>query len=921
MEPERWARIEELYHRAASLPPAERDRLIASECPGDQDLREQVMSLLEEDPAGDTFLSEPALAIAARLIADEIPVLTGRTLGPYVVQDLLGSGGMGDVYRGYDTVLGRAVALKMLPEAFHDDLARLKQFAQEAKFLASLTHPNIAAIYGLHEEDGIRALVLELVEGETLEDRLARGPLPLYDTVRIARQIGDALDCAHQRNVVHRDLKPSNIKVLPDGTAKLLDFGIATSLAGDTPHDDRHVIGTSVYMSPEQARGDAVDRRTDIWAFGYVLFEMLAGVRAATRTGVAAGGPDWSLLPSTVPAPMVALLKRCLEEDPRRRRRDIGDVLVDLDEALGETESAGAASSPSEVEASWRRPPVVIASGLALAIATFLAGWQVNRIGDPATRSAFPTWHKLTFEHGYVHSARFGPGGATVLYSASWQGEPFRVFTTTTQRPESQALDLPPAGLLAVSPEGELSLSLGCGYRPLNGSCLGTLARAPLLGGAPRKIAEQVQAADWGPRDAIAAVVGDALEFPLGTRLADRAGLVRVSPDGQRLLSSEPERHSGLAIVVRHGQQRQVLSRGWTYISGLAWTVDGKAALVTGIGPNSFDDVVVRVELDGRARAVLRAGPRIRVLDAAAPDRLLIDHSTDTRHTWIHDSAAAGGRRNVSWLGSSTVEAMADDGGMILITVRVGPTLEAGRPLTSRYPIYVRPTDGGPAAFLGYGFGRALSPDGRWALTVAPHEPDRVGASLVLHPLGTGAPSTLDGRGVFLGHRALNASFAGPDRILFDATRGETETALETFTQSIHGGAPVRLAHEPGQVVSPVAPDGERFISRRSDRSLWLATVAPGPSRRLPMTLQSNQIVRQWSADGRHVFVVTLLEDRWVVTRVEVATGSAQAHAEVMRDPLAERPGMNLRISRDGRMIVFSDTRILSALFLIEGAR
>ncbi len=942
MEAERWSRIEQLYHQAAALGGVDRVAFLTRECAGDQGLRVQIESLLEEDASGGSFLEEPALAIAARLVAGEIPVLTGRAFGPYQIEGLLGAGGMGDVYRARDTVLGRDVAIKILPEAFNEDPERLARFEQEAQFLASLSHPNIAAIYGVHAADGIRGLVLELVDGETLAERIRRGPLPLHDAARIARQIGEALDAAHQRGIVHRDLKPSNVKVARDGTTKVLDFGLAKSEAVDAPGDhpsspsiltesDRLILGTASYMSPEQARGDFVDKRTDIWAFGCVCFEMLTGTPAFRGKRADGAEPDWNLMPSTVPAGVTALLKRCLDEDPKHRRRDVGDVLADLDEALiGAAEPARsrlqaledprASSQPSSAEEKPVRHTALLTTlGLGLALSAFAVGWWGKGSGTAEMSRPFPTWHKLTFEEGFVHAARFGPGGETVLYSASWNGQPVQMFSTTTLSPESRALDLPPGGLLSVSPTGQLALTLSCVYRPSNGGCEGTLARAPLLGGAPRKLAENVLSADWGPRDTIAAVVGGRLEYPIGTRLADGAHLVRISPDGQRLVSAELGADGRLAVVARQGQGSQVLSRGWTFLSGLAWASDGTAIFVTGVGPDNNDDAVLRIAMDGTVRPVLRASSRIRVLDAAAPDRLLVDHSSASRRAWIHDSTAAGGRRDLTWLGSSAVDALSRDGRTMLLTVRIGPTLEGGRKVESLYPIYVRPTDGGPATFLGSGFGRALSANGRWALTVTRAARGGIESSLVLHPLGAGASRTLERAGVVLTNFALNASFAGSDRIVFDAARAGGE--LETFVQSIDGGPPVRVEHEPGQVVSPVAPDGERFVSRRRDGTLWMATLEPRPATRLTFSLQPNQFIRQWSDDGRSVFVVTLHDDRWVLTNVDVKTGKTVPHAEVMRDRLAQRPGVDLRISSDGRTIAYSDSRYVSSLFLIEGAR
>ncbi len=295
----------------------------------------------------------------------------GTRIGTFEITGLLGSGGMGEVYRARDTTLGREVAIKVLPEAFALDPNRLARFEREAQLLASLNHHNIGTIYGIHEGPadggrGSRALVLELIEGPTLADRLLPGAMSFEDARAIARQIADALDAAHERGIVHRDLKPSNIKVRPDGTVKVLDFGIAKANASfsgllDTVTLTAHgtsggvMLGTPGYMSPEQARGHDVDKRSDIWAFGCVLFAMLTGrkpfdgdtlsdVIAATLTH----DPDWSALPADLPEPIRRVLRRCLERDLRRRLRDIGDVCADLDEPIApRPDSSGTAATKS----------------------------------------------------------------------------------------------------------------------------------------------------------------------------------------------------------------------------------------------------------------------------------------------------------------------------------------------------------------------------------------------------------------------------------------------------------------------------------------------------------------------------------------------------------------------------------------------
>ena len=265
----------------------------------------------------------------------------GARRGPYEITAKIGAGGMGEVYRARDTKLDRDVALKILPEAFASDPERLARFEREAKTLAALNHPHIAHIHGLEESDGIRALVLEFVDGSTLADRIAQGPIPITEALSLARQIAEAMEAAHEQGIIHRDLKPANIKVRADGTVKVLDFGLAKALdpmsAGTVDvtasptitspammTDVGVILGTASYMSPEQARGQAINKRTDIWAFGCVLFEMITGRRAFpgatisdTIAAVLERSPDWTALPLATPPPVRHVLARCLEKDPK----------------------------------------------------------------------------------------------------------------------------------------------------------------------------------------------------------------------------------------------------------------------------------------------------------------------------------------------------------------------------------------------------------------------------------------------------------------------------------------------------------------------------------------------------------------------------------------------------------------------------
>src|SRR5436309_14092847 len=297
---------------------------------------------------------------------------SGTKVGPYEIVAPLGAGGMGEVYRARDSKLGREVTLKLLPPLFATDDDRVARFKREAQLLASLNHPHIGAIYGFEDADNVPALVLELVEGDTLYDRVRRGPLPLPEALAVAQQIADALDAAHRAGIIHRDLKPSNIKITPDGVVKVLDFGLAKALAAEGSGPDLSksptmtadgtiagvILGTAAYMSPEQARGQPVDKRTDIWAFGCLLFDMLTGSSAfgretVTDTIVAVVGaePSWKSLPADTPTAIRRLLTRCLQKDARRRLHDIADARIELDDAM----TTAVERAPGRLSRPWSR--------------------------------------------------------------------------------------------------------------------------------------------------------------------------------------------------------------------------------------------------------------------------------------------------------------------------------------------------------------------------------------------------------------------------------------------------------------------------------------------------------------------------------------------------------------------------------------
>ena len=368
----------------------------------------------------------------------------GQAVGPYVISGRLGAGGMGEVYRARDQKLGRDVAIKVLPPAFTANAERLARFAREARVLAALNHPNIGAIYGLEEGNGINALVLELVEGETLSARIERGPIPMQTALRIARQIADALDTSHEKGIVHRDLKPANIKITPAGDVKVLDFGLAKAAGGDSVPDlsqsptitvgGTHagvILGTAAYMSPEQARGQPVDKRTDVWAFGCVLYEMLAGRPAfsgSTMTDTLAAilerEPDWTALPRATSDAIHRLLRRCLEKDARLRLHDIADARIEIDDELRPDRTDPPLKSGRRLK--------ILSAAVALGALAIVTAWAVSRIPTSETSGSVlrlqinpPPGGQFGGRVGAnpSHNLALSPDGKTLVYSATVNGQ------------------------------------------------------------------------------------------------------------------------------------------------------------------------------------------------------------------------------------------------------------------------------------------------------------------------------------------------------------------------------------------------------------------------------------------------------------------------------------------------------------------
>ena len=925
MTADRWQRVKSLFEAAVDRPPAERAVFLAAETAGDDALRLDVESLLAADARDDRAIE--------RLPLTRVPLSSPPPrIGPYELGGLIGAGSMGDVYRARDTALNRDVALKVLPPLLALDPDRVARFRREAQVLAALNHPNIAAIYGLEEAGGVKAIALELVDGPTLADRIAQGPLPLDEALEIARQIADGLEAAHERGIIHRDLKPANVKLLGAGrpfqdrhVVKVLDFGLAKAWEGApepqlaaaptltaTLDRERTLLGTPAYMSPEQARGRTLDKRADIWSFGCVLYEMLTGREAFgeetisdTLAHVLERDADWQALPPATPSRVRDLLRRCLQKPLARRLRDIGDARLELDEA----------STPISEPPPRRRRPFEMAAGAALlALGLLVTGYLAGR--DRGLSA--PVFRQLTFRQGAITGARFAVDGRTVVYRRTWSGPP-ELFLIRPESRQPGAIGLVNAGIYSVSSRGDLAVALGC---RLNwGECLGTLAQVPITGGSPRAMVKNVIAADWSPDGSQIAIVAVSasrfrLEYPIDRVLYEPKGWIsdaRVSPRADRVAFLDHDQlgdTAGSVAVVDLEGRRTTLSTGWTSLHGLAWSPDGTEVWFSGSRTGkSGSSMLHAVSLGGRERTVFSAPGLLKLHDIARDgQRVLLTRAT--RRGRIA-AAADGAERDLSWLDYSTVADLSADGKTLLF-------YEWGEGVGAAPTIFIRRTDGDEAVRLGEGKPLALSPDARWVAAV--QGPDA--AQLVMLPAGPGEVRRLP-RGRIVEYLDW-AAWSRDGRRIFFAGR-ESAELRRTYVQDVDGGDPRPVTPE-GFVGLAMSPDGQTVatIDRYGEFYVY-SSDEPADPRPLP-GYQDGDVPLQWSADGRRLFV---REDGNLSLRiftVDVSTGAREFWKELVpRDPAVLIDiGTDLgqiRLTPDGKSYAYTYWTFEGELYVAQGLR
>src|SRR5712692_8012153 len=575
--------------------------------------------------------------------ADSPIAMIGQTLGHYRVLEEIGSGGMGEVYRACDDRLGREVALKVLKPSLANDRDRLRRFEQEARAAAALSHPNIVAVYDIGMHNGAPYIVSELLQGQTLRQRLFNGPLALRQATDCGIQIAQGLVAAHEKRIVHRDLKPENLFITRDGRVKILDFGIAKltlpevsedrSLASMTTQTKSgSVLGTVAYMSPEQLRAKPVDHRSDIFSFGAVLYEMLTGKRAFsgethvdTMTAVLKEEPpEMTLTRQSIPTAFELIVRHCLEKEPENRFQSARDLAFALS-TVSDVSTSKQIVAFSLGKTRFRKWLPWLAAALLVAAAGVLLGVILRPVSSPDYR-------RLTFERGTIYSARFIPDGRNVVYDASWNGAPIRLYSSLSDSPLEHPLGVNEAHLLAISHSNEIALAL----HERHGSHLelsGTLARAPLAGGAPREMLEDVRWADWDPNGELA-VVHDSngrsrLEYPIGKAIYESGGWIthiRFSPQGDKIAFMDHPvlwDDRGSVCFVDLAGHKTTLSSGWGSEDGLAWSPRGDEVWFSAV-EGGYNRRLMAVNLSGRLRKLLSVPGGLTLQDVAPDGRILV---------------------------------------------------------------------------------------------------------------------------------------------------------------------------------------------------------------------------------------------------------------------------------------------------------
>ena len=877
--------------------------------------------------------------------------------GRYEVLGEVGRGGMGIVYRARDIRLGREVALKMLVPELAKNAEAVERFEREAQAASALAHPNVITIHDIGTHRAASYIVYELLSGHTLRDQLVQGPLAADKILDYALQIASGLEAAHAREIVHRDLKPENLFITDGGRVKILDFGIARMLApasllpprfGGDPvapqfkTNDGAILGTVAYMSPEQVQGRPADHRSDIFALGSIVYEMVSGQRAfsgePTQTAIAIAYNEPPELGPNAPAGLKKTVRRCMKKEPPDRFQSVRE----LESSLKALKAPAARSVPSLVAAvasaataarditlarigpvlpgrvasalrGLRKPVVLPIFIVLLAISMVLLAFGLYRA---LRHKPPPTFQQLTLRRGAVWSARFLPDSQSIIYSAAWDGKQVQSHTVNPGKPESAPLEFPTARVLSVSRSGDLAVILEGDDDSLDYMRTGTLARVSPSGGAPRERLTHVRAADWAPGKEELAVVHDVdgisrLEFPPGTVLyvSDRGWLshARVSPIGKIAFLEHPFYGDtrGIVMLVEPGGKARALTADFGSAMGLAWSPGGDEVWFTA-GDTSQSASLRKVTLGGQQSVLVQNFGSAMLHDVAPDGRVLLAHES-WRHTIRSLGPGKKEERDLSWLDYSLARELSADGRKLLF-------FEAGQGGGELFSAFVRDTDGSAAVLLGAGYALSLTADGQQAILGTVKEPSH----LLLVPTGPGEQKTLK-----LPISAVAEARWFPDgkRILLTAWENDAATrrvfVLETASGKLQ---PLTAPLVTGQEVisKPVSSDGARVIVRRGD-GYFVYPAEGGEPKRIE-GLAKAQIPIAWHPDGSILVRAPGLPTK--VSRLDLATGAQKPWREFMPpDPagVSDVPWLHFAFPPAGEVYAYSYHQIVSELFLVRG--